>query len=115
MSVAAYKFPQAFIKEIFMNSNDNVNAKIQSKLSIERTLLANRRTLLAYIKSAIGLIVSGAGLMNFIDNPIWVAIGVICVILTPVTIILGIIDFVHVSRLIKRESEFLETELEEHI
>ena len=53
--------------------------------------------------------------MNFIDNPIWVAIGVICVILTPVTIILGIIDFVHVSRLIKRESEFLETELEEHI
>lgn len=38
-----------------MNSNDNINAKIQSKLSIERMLLANRRTLLAYIKSAIGL------------------------------------------------------------
>lgn len=86
----------------------NTNAIIQSKLSIERTLLANKRTFLAYVRTAIGLIVAGAGLMKFVQDKVWVVIGIIFIILTPVTILVGIIDYLRVKKIIQKEKEALQ-------
>ena len=85
------------------------NSRIQSQLSVERTKLANRRTLLAYLRSAVGLVVAGAGLMKFITEDVWVVVGICCIILAPIIMIVGIIDYIHVKKLIKAEKEYLET------
>lgn len=80
---------------------------IQSELSIERTRLANHRTLLAYFRSSIALIVSGAGLLKFIHDDIWVYTGYILLGLAPVMIIAGLVDFIRMKRLIKKEIKIL--------
>ena len=91
-----------------------INSKMQSELAMERTRMANRRTLLAYIRSAVGFIVAGAGLLKFIQDPIWIYIGIICIILAPITIIAGIIDYRRVNKLIEKEAAFLNS-TEEHL
>ena len=83
------------------------DVSIQSALSIERTILANRRTLLAYIRSAISLIVAGAGLIKFINDTVWVTIGIICIILAPITLICGIFDYFYVKKIINVEKSVL--------
>ena len=90
------------------------NSRIQSDLSIERTKMANRRTLLAYIRSVVGLIVAGAGLMEFIDSAVWMAIGIGCIVLAPNILIFGLYDYFHMKKLIQMEKDFLEEETEEN-
>ena len=90
------------------------NSRIQSDLSIERTKMANRRTLLAYIRSAGGLIVAGAGLMKFINSTVWIAVGIGCIVLAPITLIFGIYDYFHIKKLILMEKEFLEGEIDDN-
>lgn len=83
-------------------------AAIQSQLSLERTILANHRTLLAYIRSAVGLIVAGAGLLKFIQSPAWIIIGIICIVLTPIILFVGIMDYRRVNKIILRERKLVE-------
>lgn len=90
-----------------------IASKVQSELSIERTVLANRRTFLAYFRTAVALIVAGAGLLKFVQNSVWVYLGIAFVILTPVVMIMGIYDYVQVKNLIKRERELLEAQYSE--
>lgn len=84
---------------------------IQSELSIERTKMANRRTFLAYLRTSVALIVAGAGMLKFIQVAAWIAIGWICIALAPVIIVLGILDYIQVKKLIKKETEFMTTHL----
>ena len=107
-----YKF-NIFRKRYFVKKSI-VNSKMQSELAMERTKMANRRTLLAYIRSAVGFVVAGAGLLKFIQDPIWIYIGIICIILAPITIIAGIIDYRRVNKLIEKEAAFLNS-TEEHL
>lgn len=90
-----------------------VASKIQSELSIERTAMANRRTFLAYIRSAIGLIVAGAGLLKFTQSTWWVTLGIVMLVLTPIVLVMGIIDYMKVSKLIAKEKEFLSAQYDE--
>ena len=90
------------------------NSRIQSDLSIERTKMANRRTLLAYVRSVVGLIVAGAGLMEFIDSAVWMAIGIGCIVLAPIILIFGLYDYFHMKKLIQMEKDFLKEETEEN-
>ena len=89
-------------------------AVMQSELSVERTKLANRRTLLAYVKSAIALLVAGAGLLKFIQDPIWVITGYAFLALTPIILVVGILDYVHMKKIIVREEEVLRRSREEY-
>ena len=107
-----YKF-NIFRKRYFVKKSI-INSKMQSELAMERTKMANRRTLLAYIRSAVGFVVAGAGLLKFIQDPIWIYIGIICIILAPITIIAGIIDYRRVNKLIEKEAAFLNS-TEEHL
>lgn len=86
-------------------------ARIQSELSIERTKLANKRTFLAYLSAAVGLVVAGAGLMKFIRVYAWIAIGWVCIGLAPLVLIMGIVDYLRVKSLIRKEIAYLNTYL----
>lgn len=83
------------------------NSTIQSALSIERTILANRRTLLSYLRSAVSLIVAGAGLIEFVQNDILVTLGVICLIFAPIVLFYGIFDYIHMKKIIAAEKKVL--------
>lgn len=87
---------------------DTAASTIQSELSIERTKMANRRTLLSYVRSAVGLLVAGVGLLKFIQVQLWIYIGWICIILTPVLLVVGIFDYIKVKKLILKESQYLD-------
>ncbi|MBQ0042917.1 MAG: DUF202 domain-containing protein [Lachnospiraceae bacterium] len=89
------------------NKKTKSNAIMQSELSIERTKLANRRTLLSHIRSSIALIVAGAGLLKFIQDPIWIVTGYICLALAPILLIIGIVEYVRMKKLIAKEADFL--------
>ncbi len=92
-------------------------SQLQSRLSIERTKLANRRTLLAHIRSAIALFVAGAGLINLIPHSIWVYTGIFCIVTSPIPILAGIVEFVKIQKIIEFESSQLElnSEIEEDL
>ncbi len=87
---------------------ESIGTIVQSQLSIERTVLANKRTLMAYFRSAVSLIVAGAGLMKFIQDPIWCIIGIIFIIVAPVMMTIGIVDYYRVKKLIDKESVFVQ-------
>ena len=89
-----------------MERNADSNT-VQVELALERTRLSNRRTLLAYMRSFVALIVAGAGLLKFIQSPAWVIIGWACIIVSPVVMIYGVIDFKKVASLIDREEKLL--------
>lgn len=86
---------------------ESIGTIIQSQLSIERTVMANKRTMMAYFRSAVALVVAAAGLMKFIQDPIWIVIGVFFLILAPVMIVMGIIDYISVKKLIEKEKLFI--------
>ncbi len=93
------------------------SSQLQSRLSIERTKLANRRTLLAHIRSAIALFVAGSGLVNLIPDSLWVYTGIFCLAMSPVPIIAGIIEYFKIQKIIEFESSQLElfSEIEEDL
>lgn len=86
-----------------------IPSQIQSELSIERTKMANRRTFLSYIRSSVALIVAGAGLLKFIQVPAWIGIGWICIVLAPILLVAGVIDYLKVRSLIEYEQEFMKS------
>lgn len=86
------------------------DTSIQTELSIKRTILANHRTFLSYLRSSAAILVAGAGLMKFIQSPTWVLIGKVCIILSPILLIAGFIDYILTRKLIKKEKEFLKEE-----
>lgn len=86
--------------------------ELQSELAIERTKLSNRRTLLAYIRSVVALIVAGAGLLKFIQDPVWIVAGAICIVLAPIILILGIMDYFRMKKIIVREQILMNSLIE---
>ncbi len=74
---------------------------LRDYLALERTVLASERTLLAYIRTAIGTFASGVGMLKLIESTVFTVIGYIFIVISPLAIIIGIINYLSVRRLLK--------------
>jgi len=70
-------------------------------LSIKRTQLSVERTLLSYFRTFLGLVAAGAALIKLIDDAFVIAFGYLLMVLSLLTLIFGIVRFVHLRRFIK--------------
>ena len=66
---------------------------LRDYLAMDRTVLANQRTLLAYFRTFIGLIAAGIGIIKLTDEKVLIIIGWIFVLLSPVVLVVGVIQY----------------------
>ena len=90
------------MEKIDQGLTQNEMALERTELSMERTNLANSQTLLAYIRTAIGLLAAGAGMFQFVDNQMIIALGVTIMFLSPIIFSIGIIHYCIVRRRLKK-------------
>ena len=76
---------------------------LRDYLAMDRTVLANQRTLLAYFRTFIGLIAAGIGIIKLVEEPVFLIIGWVFVILSPIVLIAGLIQYRKVRRKYDKE------------
>lgn len=78
---------------------------INDKLAIDRTKLANERTFLAYFRTFIVLLSSGIAIMKleFLEGIYF--LGIILIIVAPIILLIGIIQYYRIKKRIRSYSE----------
>ncbi len=68
----------------------------RTSLAFERTALANSQTLLAFSRTAIAVFAAGIGMFEFINNQTIVGIGIVLMGVSPIIMIVGIVQYIKV-------------------
>lgn len=77
------------------NIKDTEKLILRDYLARDRTKLAVERTFLAYVRTALGLFSAGVACIKFIeDNAIIYYLGYAMLIISPIVLIIGIIQFI---------------------
>lgn len=80
--------------------NDCKNWTVSDHLSQRRTRMANERTLLSFVRTFLGLVTAGVAMIQFITMP-WVhVLGYVFLVLGPVLLVIGIVQYFRTRRLI---------------
>lgn len=58
---------------------EKIKGNPNEMLALGRTIMANERTLLSFITTWLALLAGGIGLIKFIDHPVVVFIGWVCI------------------------------------
>lgn len=82
----------------------------RTSLAFERTSLANSQTLLSYSRTAIAVFAAGIGMFEFINNQTIVNIGIALMIISPIIMIIGVVEYVKVRNKIKKLKNEMEDE-----
>ncbi|MFD2160169.1 DUF202 domain-containing protein [Rubritalea tangerina] len=75
------------------------------QLALLRTSLANRRTLLTYCNASIAMCLTGVGFLKLMEHAVYTALGSVLLVLSPLTLGLGLYDFFLTRKLIQKEKE----------
>ena len=76
---------------------------LRDYLAMDRTVLANQRTMLAYFRTFIGLIAAGIGIIKLVDGIVLIVIGWLFVLLSPVALLVGVIQYRKFQRKYSKE------------
>ncbi len=83
----------------------NLNQKdmiLRDYLAADRTVLANERTLLSYVRTFIAFIASGIGIVKLFEQPYFIGIGTIMVVISPIFLTVGLYRFFKMEGRLKK-------------
>jgi putative membrane protein len=65
--------------------------------------MANERTLLAYIRTFLAFLLTGAGLIKFTQEHIFTVLGLVFILLSLVTLVVGFVSYFKIRHLLKTD------------
>ncbi len=84
------------------NFDDNDKIILRDYLALERTRLANERTLFAFIRTSLYMLLAGIAIVQLEGLEPIKLLGYLLLILCVVTLIFGVIRFVHFRKKLRR-------------
>ncbi len=79
--------------------------RLNDRLAIARTILANERTILAYFRTALAILISGVGLIRFFKAPAPVILGWCLLPLAVILAIIGLNRYKRMSKMVIKAGE----------
>jgi putative membrane protein len=86
---------------------EKIKCNPNEMLALGRTVMANERTLLSFITTWLALLAGGIGLIKFVDHPIVVFIGWICIPVSFGFLIWGIKSYKSIQKILNTVADLV--------